>query len=132
MAEVAKERWPVLIAIFCFDIVTYTFRLGARAILGGPGGLLAMLVSLLPQLTNMVALYGAIHFINRRSRCTVRAGYQARACTACNPQIRPGTSTLSDCLNARLPLQRVSQLPGAPLELLGIWCFAQTGPRACL
>ena len=79
MAEVAKERWPVLIAIFCFDIVTYTFRLGARAILGGHGGLLAMLVSLLPQLTNMVALYGAIHFINRRSRCTVRAGYQARA-----------------------------------------------------
>ncbi|KAK9831531.1 hypothetical protein WJX81_006368 [Elliptochloris bilobata] len=76
MAEVAKERWPVLIAIFCFDIVTYTFRLGARAILGGPGGLLAMLISLLPQLTNMVALYGAIHFINRRSRCTVRAGYQ--------------------------------------------------------
>ena len=90
MAEVAKERWPVLIAIFCFDIVTYTFRLGARAILGGPGGLLVMLVSLLPQLTNMVALYGAIHFINRRSRCTVRAGYQARACAARNlgPSLR--------------------------------------------
>jgi len=91
MAEVAKERWPVLIAIFCFDIVTYTFRLGARAILGGPGGLLAMLVSLLPQLTNMVALYGAIHFINRRSRCTVRAGYQARARSArrCGERARP-------------------------------------------
>ena len=68
MQEIAKERWPVLIAIFCFDLVTYAIRLGARTLTDGLLGLPAALAGMLPQLTNMAVLYLAIHAINRRSR----------------------------------------------------------------
>ena len=68
MQEIAKERWPVLIAIFCFDLATYALRLGARTFADGLARMPAALAGMLPQLANMAVLYLAIHAINRRSR----------------------------------------------------------------
>lgn len=68
MQAAAKERWPVLMAIFCFDLVTYTIRVGAKAVAEGPEAVLPALFALAPQLLNMAVLYIAIHWINWRSR----------------------------------------------------------------
>jgi hypothetical protein len=56
-------------AIFCFDILTYVLRVGARLMSGGPDSTLAITVrAILPQLLNMVGIYLALHWINWRSR----------------------------------------------------------------
>ena len=68
MQAAAKERWPVLMAIFCFDVASYTVRVAARGLAGGPAAVLPALHALWPQLLNMAVLYTVIHFINRRSR----------------------------------------------------------------
>ncbi|BDA48630.1 probable histidine kinase 3 [Coccomyxa sp. Obi] len=68
MQAAAKERWPVLMAIFCFDLVTYSIRVGAKAVKEGPAAVPPALMALMPQLLNMAVLYLAIHWINRRSR----------------------------------------------------------------
>lgn len=68
MQAAAKERWPVLMAIFCFDLVTYSIRVGAKAVSEGIAAVPPALLGLMPQLMNMAVLYLAIHWINRRSR----------------------------------------------------------------
>ncbi len=71
MQTAAEERWPVLMAIFCFDVATYTIRVGARACAEGLTAVPGILLSIAPQLLNMIVLYTAIHWINRRSRRTM-------------------------------------------------------------
>ncbi|BDA48631.1 hypothetical protein COCOBI_12-3120 [Coccomyxa sp. Obi] len=66
--EASKDRWHVLIAIFCFDLLTYTIRLGGRMVAAGPGALPAAVAAMIPQLLNMVALYTVLSFVNWRSR----------------------------------------------------------------
>ncbi len=60
----------MLVAIFCFDLLTYTIRLGARMVTAGPGALPAALAAMMPQLLGMMVLYSAISWINWRSRRT--------------------------------------------------------------
>ena len=88
MQEIAKERWPVLIAIFCFDLVTYALRLGARTAADGFARAPAALAGMLPQLANMAVLYIAIHAINRRSR---RASGKIWAACQVHPHARPAS-----------------------------------------
>lgn len=67
--DAAKERRPILVAIFCFDILTYSLRVGARLMSEGPDNTLSSTVNvMLPQLLIMVGIYTAAHLINRRSR----------------------------------------------------------------
>lgn len=68
MAETARHRRPLLVAIFCFDILAYCIRLGARAVAQGLGALPHLLRLMAPQLMNMILIYLAFYFINRRSR----------------------------------------------------------------
>ena len=68
MQTAAQERWPVLMAIFCFDLASYTIRVAARGIQGGFAAVPPHLFALYPQLLNMAVLYMVIHWINRRSR----------------------------------------------------------------
>lgn len=71
----------MLIAIFCFDLLTYSVRLGAKMVTAGPGALPAALAAMMPQLLNMVVLYTAISWINWRSRRSVGrpwAAFQVR------------------------------------------------------
>lgn len=84
MQAAAEERWPVLMAIFCFDVATYTIRVGARAFEEGLAAVPGILMSIAPQLCNMMVLYTAIYWINRRSRHTM-----GKIWTAC--QVRSGT-----------------------------------------
>eukprot|EP00884_Botryococcus_braunii_P011489 jgi/Botrbrau1/20340/Bobra.0006s0013.5 len=68
MAEVAKQRWPVLLAIFVFDCVCYLVRIGARGIGTGGQGIAAMLAEIPFQLGNMAMLHLLTFWINWRSR----------------------------------------------------------------
>lgn len=68
MAEAARDREPILVAIFIFDVISYTIRLLARAANHGVASLPQYLTAIAPQLLNMVLLYTAIYFINQRSR----------------------------------------------------------------
>ena len=68
MQAAARDRWPVLMAIFCFDVASYTLRVAARGLAGGFAAVPVTLFALYPQLLNMAVLYIVIHWINRRSR----------------------------------------------------------------
>ena len=68
MAEASRDRRPILVAIFCFDLLSYAIRLAARAASHGPAALPQYLTVIAPQLLNMVLLYTAIYFIHQRSR----------------------------------------------------------------
>ena len=68
MQAAARERWPVLMAVFCFDLASYSLRVAAKGLAGGFAVLPATLLALYPQLLNMAVLYIVIHWINRRSR----------------------------------------------------------------
>ena len=68
-AEAARDRGPILVAIFFFDLISYAVRLAARAAKHGVGSLPQyILTAIAPQLLNMVLLYTAVYFINQRSR----------------------------------------------------------------
>lgn len=66
--EASKDRWHVLIAIFFFDLLTYTIRLGGRMMAAGLGALPAAVAAMIPQLLNMLALYTVLSWVNWRSR----------------------------------------------------------------
>ncbi len=68
MQQAARERWPVLMAVFCFDLASYSLRVAAKGVAGGFAAVPVTLLALYPQLLNMAVLYMVIHFINRRSR----------------------------------------------------------------
>ena len=68
MQQAARERWPVLMAVFCFDLASYSLRVAAKGVAGGLAAVPDTLLALHPQLLNMAVLYVVIHFINRRSR----------------------------------------------------------------
>lgn len=68
LAETARHRRPLLVAIFCFDILAYCIRLGGRALSQGLGALPHLCRLMAPQLINMVLIYTAFYVINRRSR----------------------------------------------------------------
>ena len=97
MQAAARERWPVLMAVFCFDLASYSLRVAARCVVGGFAAVPPTLLALHPQLLNMAVLYMVIHWINRRSRratgrmwaavqvcCTLRA-VQQHSSLATNP-----------------------------------------------
>lgn len=97
MQAAAKERWPVLMAIFCFDLVTYTIRVGAKAVAEGPEAVLPALFALSPQLLNMAVLYIAIHWINWRSRLA-----KGKIWAACQVQLLLRCTLQSLVLRARM------------------------------
>ncbi|KAK9865276.1 hypothetical protein WJX84_009097 [Apatococcus fuscideae] len=77
LADDAKQRWPVLIFIFCFDVSCYMFRAGAKLWLAKQG-FSAMLRDISPQLANMVFLYLVMGFLNHRSRQMGKQGQALR------------------------------------------------------
>lgn len=81
--EASKDRWHVLIAIFFFDLLTYTIRLGGRMVAAGPRALPAAVAAMIPQLLNMVALYTVLSWVNWRSHKSVGrpwAAFQVMRC----------------------------------------------------
>ena len=68
MADVAKQRRPVLMCIFCFDIACYIFRVAVHGVATGGSGLLGKLGTILPQMLNMIALHSIVAWVNWRSR----------------------------------------------------------------
>ena len=68
LADVAKQRRPVLMCIFFFDVACYAFRLLAHGVTTGHMSVLRRLVAILPQVLNMVALHSMVAWVNWRSR----------------------------------------------------------------
>ena len=68
MADVAKQRRPVLMCIFFFDIACYIFRVAVHGVATGGSGLLGKLGTILPQMLNMIALHSIVAWVNWRSR----------------------------------------------------------------
>lgn len=66
LLDVARRRWPVLVFIFCFDVLSYMFRTTAKILGGERAWQVAVDVS--PQLLNMGVLYTFVGLLNRRSR----------------------------------------------------------------
>lgn len=81
MADVVKQRRPVLLCVFIFDIAMYLFRLAVYGASHGRQDFLSRLATILPQMANMMALHGIVGWVNRRSR---RLG-SAAACQAGPP-----------------------------------------------
>ncbi len=77
LADDAKQRWPVLIFIFCFDVTCYMFRAGAKLWLANQG-FKTMLRDMGPQLANMTCLYLVMAFLNHRSRQNGKKGQAMR------------------------------------------------------
>ena len=90
MTEVALERWPLLVAVFCFDLAVDSFRLLTRVVSRERPALTVVAASLTPQLNNMALLYGTIHWDHSRARrctvlrkmCGLNVGSMVRACSA--------------------------------------------------
>ena len=65
--HVAVRRRPILLLVFCFDVICYLFRMCVKftnTIVTFP----AILTGILPQLCNMAFLYFFLGLLNRRSR----------------------------------------------------------------
>ena len=86
LADDAKQRWPVLIFIFCFDVSCYMFRAGAKLWLAKQG-FSEMLRDIGPQLANMVFLYLVMGFLNHRSRQMGKQGQALRVYQVCKQQL---------------------------------------------
>lgn len=65
LTDCAKRRWPVLLFVFCFDILSLVLRSIAKLLTDGPA---AMTREIAPQLLNMTILYTLVGLVNRRSR----------------------------------------------------------------
>lgn len=65
ITDCAKRRWPVLLFIFCFDVLSLVLRSIAKLITD-PAAAVAR--ELAPQLLNMAVLYTLVGLVNRRSR----------------------------------------------------------------
>ena len=77
LADDAKQRWPVLIFIFCFDVSCYMFRAGVKLLLAKQG-FSTIFRDIGPQLANMVFLYVVMGFLNHRSRQMGKKGQALR------------------------------------------------------
>ena len=65
--HVAVRRRPILLLVFCFDVICYLFRMAAKFVRTDIA--LAELVrGIFPQLCNMMLLYTFLGLLNRRSR----------------------------------------------------------------
>lgn len=71
--HVAVRRRPILLLVFCFDVVCYLFRMAVK-FARTDISLTALLKGIFPQLCNMMLLYTFLGLLNRRSR---RLGYSA-------------------------------------------------------
>lgn len=66
LTDVARKRWPVLIFIFCFDVLSYCFRTTAKFTRGEAAWQVVREMG--PQLLNMALLYTFVGVLNARSR----------------------------------------------------------------
>ncbi|KAA6420686.1 MAG: histidine kinase [Trebouxia sp. A1-2] len=65
--HVAVRRRPILLLVFCFDVICYLFRMAAKFV--RTNIMLAELMrGIFPQLCNMMLLYTFLGLLNRRSR----------------------------------------------------------------
>ena len=91
--HVAVRRRPILLLVFCFDVICYLFRMVAKFV--RTDIMLTELVrGIFPQLCNMMLLYTFLGLLNRRSR---RLGDSAarqviRVAFACNAWCQEQTS----------------------------------------
>eukprot|EP00798_Chlamydomonas_sp_ICE-L_P026869 gene26869-4476_t len=76
LAVVARSRWPVLVSLFCFDVVCHIIRMTAKCVevywnedpsTQGPS-CWSTAWKILPQLSSLAVLYSFIGFLNARSR----------------------------------------------------------------
>ena len=67
MADVAKQRRPVLMCVFIFDIAIYLFRLGFHGV-NSAQDFKSRADTILPQIINMIALHSIVGWVNWRSR----------------------------------------------------------------
>ncbi|DBA83742.1 TPA: hypothetical protein ACH3X1_006273 [Trebouxia sp. C0004] len=65
--DVAIRRRPILLLVFCFDVICYLFRMAAK-FLRTDIKLAALMRSIFPQFCNMMLLYTFLGLLNRRSR----------------------------------------------------------------
>ena len=65
ITDCAKRRWPVLLFVFCFDVLSLVLRSIAKLLTSGPA---AVAREMGPQLLNMAVLYTLVGLVNRRSR----------------------------------------------------------------
>lgn len=68
MADVAKQRRPVLMCVFIFDIAIYLFRLGFHGVNSAHQDFKSRAGTILPQIINMIALHSIVGWVNWRSR----------------------------------------------------------------
>ncbi len=66
ITDCAKRRWPVLIFVFCFDVLSFILRTTAKLLHPAPPS--DVLLEMAPQLLNMAVLYTLVGAINWRSR----------------------------------------------------------------
>lgn len=68
MADVARQRRPVLMCVFIFDIAIYLFRLSFYGVNSAHQTFQSRLSTIMPQLMNMIALHSIVGWVNWRSR----------------------------------------------------------------
>ncbi|GBF98529.1 PAS PAC sensor hybrid histidine kinase [Raphidocelis subcapitata] len=71
LRDVANSRWPVLLAVFVFDCLCFTFRFAAKLAGGGEQACaqpMEVVREMGHQLANMAMLYVAIGLLNARAR----------------------------------------------------------------
>ncbi len=65
--HVAVRRRPILLLVFCFDVICYLFRMAAKFVRTDIT-LAALVRGIFPQFCNMMLLYTFLGLLNRRSR----------------------------------------------------------------
>ncbi len=65
--HVAVRRRPILLLVFCFDVMCYLFRMAAKYVRTDIT-LAALVRGIFPQFCNMMLLYTFLGLLNRRSR----------------------------------------------------------------
>ena len=88
MADVAKQRRPVLMCVFVFDIAIYLFRLGFHGV-DSAQDFTSRAGTILPQIINMIALHSIVGWVNWRSR---RSSNHPIRDEVCNPRFAMSTT----------------------------------------
>lgn len=68
MADVARQRRPILMCVFVFDIAIYLFRLGFYGVKSAHQDFVGRATTIMPQMINMIALHSIVGWVNWRSR----------------------------------------------------------------
>lgn len=71
LGELTKLRWPILLFVFCFDIMCMSFRIAVKMHFARQTSLAQLgtsFVELMPPAYKMVLLYASVGLLNRRSR----------------------------------------------------------------